>query len=231
DNFILTFIVVFWIMGLGTIILIYLAVSTSAKSSTVFTPPFIFDLLPTYFGTSGTTYVPYLAMPIAEIREGVQIVSYSKLAQMTNTDNKAMFVSFLTGYLSAVITTPFFALLLWFSLGIGTPDFPAPAFPFNAAIITAFAARNIEAIINFLELIIGGFLGALFGPNIGIGLLFGFFFPPHMGISLAVGGLLRIFTNKRYGKEKVKDVGITIVTGLSVGASIVLIPLVLFAFL
>ncbi|MFX1283899.1 MAG: OPT/YSL family transporter [Promethearchaeota archaeon] len=231
DNFILTFIIVFWIMGLGTIFLIYLAVSTSAKSSTIFSPPFIFDLLPTYLGTSGKTYVPYLAMPVAEIREGIQIVNYSKLALMTNTDNKAMFVSFIVGYLSAVITTPFFALLLWFSLGIGTPDFPAPAFPFNAAIITAFAARNIEAVLNFVEMIIGGFLGSLIGPNIGIGLLFGFFFPPHMGISLSIGGIVRIFTNKRFGKEKVKDVGITIVTGLSVGASIVLIPLVLIAFL
>ena len=51
-----------------------------------------------------------------------------------------------------------------------------------------------------------------------------------MGISLALGGLIRILTNKKYEKNKVKDVGITMVTGLSVGASIVLIPLVLFEF-
>ncbi len=204
ENVILTFTIVFWIMGLGTIILIYLAISSSVKSSTVFTPPFIFDLLPIYLGTSGKIYVPYLAMPIAEVREGIQIVSYSKLAQMTNTDNKAMFISFITGYLSAVITTPFFTLLLWFSLGIRTPEFPAPTFPFNAAIITAFAARNIEAVINFVELIIGGFLGSLFGPNIGIGLLFGFFFPPHMEYLLQLVESQELSSIKDTGKKKLR---------------------------
>ncbi|MFX0053163.1 MAG: hypothetical protein ACFE8U_17950, partial [Candidatus Hermodarchaeota archaeon] len=231
DNFILTFIVVFWVMGVGTTVLIYLAVSSSAKSSAVFTPPFLFDFLPIYLAISEKTYVPYLAMPVAEIREGIQIVNYAKLAQMTNTDSKPVFISFMSGYLSAVLTTPIFALLLWFSLGIGTPEFPAPAFPFNAAIITAFATRNIESVINFVELIIGGFLGSLFGPNIGIGLLFGFFFPPHLGIALTAGGMTRSISNRRFGKERVKDNGITVVTGLSVGASIVLIPLVLLAFL
>lgn len=42
--------------------------------------------------------------------------------------------------------------------------------------------------------------------------------------------MIRIIANRKYVENEVKDVGITVVTGLSVGASIVLIPLVLLAF-
>lgn len=218
-------------MGFGTMIILNIAITGIAKSASATIPPYIFNQLPIYFTSNQISYLPYIASPVPETQEGVQIVSYSKLALMMNIDRRSMLVAYFTGYFSAVVTIPFFALILWFTLGIGTPEFPAPAFPFNKALLTAFAARDISVVIDFFELLGGIFLGIIIGPNLGLGLVFGFIFPPHMAIPLALGGITRLLAKRKYGKDKVKDSGITMVTGLNVGASILLIPLVLLAFL
>ncbi|MFX0086825.1 MAG: OPT/YSL family transporter [Candidatus Hodarchaeota archaeon] len=231
NNLIVTILLLSWIMGFGTMIILTIAITGIAKSASATIPPFIFNQLPIYFASNQVSYLPYIASPIPETQEGVQIISYSKLALMTNIDKKSMLVAYFTGYFSAVVTIPFFALILWFTLGIGTPEFPAPAFPFNKILLTAFAARDIGVVINYFELLGGLLFGIIIGPNLGLGLVFGFIFPPHMAFPLTLGGITRFFVKRKYGKEKVKDSGITMVTGLNVGASIVLIPLVLLAFL
>ena len=90
---------------------------------------------------------------------------------------------------------------------------------------------DIGAVINLWELLIGGLFGMFSGANIGLGFVLAFFFPPHMAIPITLGGILRILANRRYGVEIVKDKGVTILTGVSVGASAVLIPLVILSLL
>ncbi|MHA1976369.1 MAG: hypothetical protein ACW98I_05655 [Candidatus Hodarchaeales archaeon] len=231
DNLFVTFLVVFWIMGIGSAVTFYLSISSSAKSSTSISPPFIFDLLPIYLVGIRNSYTPFIASPVPEIREGRTLVNHYKLAQLTKTDEKFVLKTFLVGYLAAAITTPFFALILWSTIGIGTPEFPAPTFPFEAALVSVFASGDIGAVIDLGELIFGGLLGMMSGANLGLGAVLAFFFPPHMAIPITLGAILRIVANKRYGVEFVKDKGVTILTGASVGASAVLIPLVLFSFL
>ncbi len=231
DNLFVTFLVVFWIMGIGSAATFYLSISSSAKTSTSISPPFIFDLLPIYLVGIRNSYTPFIASPVPEIREGRTLVNHYKLAQLTKTDEKFVLKTFLVGYLAAAITTPFFALILWSTIGIGTPEFPAPTFPFEAALISVFASGDIGAVIDLAELIIGGLFGMLSGSNLGLGAVLAFLFPPHLAIPITLGGILRILANKRYGADFVKDKGVTILTGVSVGASAVLMPLVLFSFL
>ncbi len=231
DNLLITFLVVFWIMGIGSVVTFYISISSAAKSSTSISPPFIFDLLPIYLVGIRNKYTPFIATPVPEIREGRTLVVAYKLAQMTKTDDIFVLKTFFVGYLAAAMTTPFFALILWSTIGIGTPEFPAPTFPFEAALLSVFASGDIGAVIELGELLLGGLLGMLAGANMGLGFVLAFFFPPHMAIPITLGGVLRVLANKQYGIEKVKDKGVTILTGVSVGASAVLIPLVILSLL
>lgn len=94
NNLLVTILVVFWIMGIGSAVTFYLSISSSAKSSTSFSPPFIFDLLPVYLVGIRNSFTPYLASPAPEIREGRVLVSSYKLAQVTNTNTKAVLKTF-----------------------------------------------------------------------------------------------------------------------------------------
>jgi len=218
-------------MGIGSAVTFYLSISSSAKSSTSISPPFIFDMLPIYLVGIRNSYTPFIATPVPEIREGRTLVQSYKLAQMTKTSNKFVLKTFFIGYFAAAITTPFFALILWATIGIGTPEFPAPTFPFEAALVSVFASGDIGAVIDIWELLIGGLFGMISGANLGLGFVLAFFFPPHMAIPISLGGILRLLANRRYGVDIVKDKGVTILTGVSVGASAVLIPLVILSLL
>ncbi len=231
DNLLITFLVIFWIMGIGSAVTFYLSISSSAKSSASISPPFIFDLLPIYLVGIRNSYTPFIATPVPEIREGRTLVQSYKLAQLTKTSNRYVLKTFFVGYIAAALTTPFFALILWSTIGIGTPEFPAPTFPFEAALVSVFASGDIGAVINLGELVIGGLFGMISGANLGLGFVLAFFFPPHMAIPITLGGILRVLANRRYGIEVVKDKGVTVLTGVSVGASAVLIPLVILSLL
>ncbi|MHA2226716.1 MAG: OPT/YSL family transporter [Candidatus Hodarchaeales archaeon] len=225
DNLVIIGIVMFWILVVGSIVIGIITSDSIAKTSAAMSPPFIFDVIPLFLaGARG--FVPYIAIPQAEVGETTSIVVNSKFSKQQGLSTKAMVVAYLMGYLPAILTTPFFALLLWRSFGIGTPLLPAPAFPIQAMLIAPFAAGSIDAVLNFIEVLLGIVAAIIAGPGLGIGLAFGMFFPPHMALTIGMGGLTRILANKRFNKDWVQDKGTTAATAISVGASLT-IPLLI----
>ncbi|MFX0209058.1 MAG: OPT/YSL family transporter [Candidatus Hodarchaeota archaeon] len=225
SNLLIIAVVVFWILIIGTIITGILATESIAKTSTAIVPPFIFDMIPLFLsGARGIT--PYVATPKAEVGETIATVRNAKFAKAQGLSMKTMMGAYLIGYLPAIITTPFFALLLWDAFGIGTSQLPAPSFPILAAFIAPFAAGSITSILNLEELVIGGITALFFGPGVAIGFAFGVIFPPHMAFALAFGGVTRIILNKKLGKEKIEEQGTTAATALAVGGSLT-IPLLI----
>ncbi|MHA2098161.1 MAG: OPT/YSL family transporter, partial [Candidatus Kariarchaeaceae archaeon] len=217
-------ITLFWIIVIGGVVNGYISTVGSARTSASVVPPFIFDLLPIY-ATGASTPLPYLAIPASESDGTVGVVTAQKLAQMNGIPPKIAMTAYMAGYLASTLTTPFFALLLWFSFGIGTEKLPAPAFPVQGAIIAAFSSRSISSFlsIEILLIFIGvGILVAFFGSGLAIGLAVGMFFPPHMALALTFGGLTRILYDKMVGKEISRDRSTTIAPGLAVGASFVI---------
>lgn len=227
----LIIVMLFWIVIIGGFVNGFLMISGSAKSGAVVTPPFIFDELPIFLsGASG--YLPYVAMPRSESDGSLGIVRSLKLAGETKLNEKLGLYSYLIGYFASSLTTPFFALLLYFSFGIGTEQFPAPAFPVQGAIISAFASRSIETFLSISQLafgLIAGILIAFFGSNVSLGLALGLFFPPHMALCLTFGGLTRVLYTRKVGPEKSNKDGPTIATGLAFGSSLVIPILIILA--
>jgi hypothetical protein len=229
----LVILILFWIIIVGGFVNGYLMINGSAKTGAVATPPFLFDELPIFL--SGVqSYLPYVATPRSESDGTIGIVRSAKLATLNKLDEKLGLVSYLLGYFSSSLTTPFFAILLFVSFGIGTEQFPAPAFPVQGALLAAFAQRNVEAFLSFVQLFLGLLTGiaiAFIGPNVALGVSLGFFFPPHMALCLTVGGLTRLLYTKRVGDEISKKNANTIGTGLAVGGSFVVPIMILVALL
>lgn len=220
----LILITLFWIIVIGGVVNGYISTVGTARTSASVVPPFIFDSLPIY-ATGANTPLPYLSIPASESDGTVGVVSAQKLGLMNGIPPKMVMTAYMAGYIAATLTTPFFALLLWYTFGIGTEQLPAPAFPVQGAIIAAFSSRSISSFLSIevVLLFIGiGILAAYFGGGLAIGLAVGMFFPPHMALALTFGGLTRILYDRLAGKEVSRDKSTTIAPGLAVGGSFVI---------
>ena len=230
-NTLIIIIVLFWVIVVGGFVNGFLMISGSAKTGAIVTPPFVFDEIPIFItGVSG--YLPFVASPHSESDGSVGIVKASKLASLSNIDERLGLISYLCGYFASSITVPFFAILLYVSFGIGTVQLPAPAFPVQGAILSAFASRNIESFLSIFQLfigILGGILLAIFGSNIALGFSIGLFFPPHMALALTLGGIVRYVYSKKNKDKDVNQQAVTIGTGLAVGGSLVIPIMIIFA--
>ena len=221
----IVFLLLFWILFIGAIIHGFITVSMIAKASAAVTIPFVFDTIPLYLvGARGLT--PYVATPKAEVGETISMVKTLKFGQQMHIKPKHTILAFIAGYLVAILATPIFTLFLWNALGIGTVNFPAPAFPIFLALIGPFAAGAIDVFLNIFELLFGGIV-ALFLPTIGLSVGIGLFFPPHMAICISLGGIIAYLTEKRKGKEWMTDKGQIMATAISVGATLTVPILIL----
>lgn len=215
---------VFWITIVGGMVNGYIITVGTAKANTAIAPPFIFDS-GAIFLAGGSGYVPYLATPMAETDGSAGIIAAQKLAKLNDISSRYVLITYISGYIATTITTPLFALLMWKSFGIGTAQFPAPAFAVQGAIVSAFAGRNISGFLNiqlFILFMIISMIFAFLGSNLMMGITIGLLFPPHMAIMLAIGGIIRVFLDRKLGKEKSKDKSAIIGPGIAVGASFVL---------
>ncbi|MCY3412716.1 MAG: OPT/YSL family transporter [Candidatus Heimdallarchaeota archaeon] len=218
------FLIIFWIIIIGGVANGYLVTQSDARTSSSITPPFVFDSIPVFL--SGTTsIVPFLATPKSETRETAGMVRNLKLGKLNGIESRTTLIAYLSGYFAGIITTPLFALLLWYSFGIGTTQLPAPSFPVEGAILAAFANRSIASFLSINELLLFlviGIILSIIGADIMFGLVIGLLFPPHMAIMLSLGGVVRFILDKKMGKEMAKDKISTIGSGIAVGASFVI---------
>jgi len=218
----LILLILVWIIVIGTIIQGYMGAKSMAKAGTIALPPFIFDAAPIFLtGTKGWT--PYLATPKGEVDGTFGVIRSMKLGSINDVGKKHIMIGYLAGYIAATITTPFFALLLWQSLGIGTPQLPAPAFPIQGAFLAPFALRTFEGFISIGEAAFGGILGLLLGSvsgTVALAAAIGLLFPPHMAIMITLGGITRILVERKYGKKRTQDEGNFRATAVSVGATL-----------
>lgn len=232
-HLILIAVLMFWVIVVGGFVSGYLMVNSSSKTSASIAPPFIFDWIPVYL-LGGRGYLPFVALPASESDGTMGIVSSQKLSDLNKVDKKKALLAYLCGYLAATLTTPFFALLLWHSFGVGTAQLPAPAFPVQGALVASFASGAVDTFLSVVELgagLLAGLVLTFFGTSIAIGLSLGFFFPPHMAMCLLLGALTRIGYNKQLEKKDQKNEGNTIGSGLALGGSLVIPIMILFALL
>ncbi len=191
-------------MGISSILLYDLPIFTAGYRA--FTGYFVYPYLrPNPWQSGGT--LPYY--------------KYRKETRVTWRD---IIVAKIIGWVPTFIFSVFFTLILWKYVGFGTPMMPAAGLIQSKVYVTMLATGNVSTVMNPWTFLAGGVMGALlevFTPISTMGLGMGLLFPPHYIIPFGVGGLIRLYTDRRYGKEFYEEKGRLIVTGLMASGLIV----------
>jgi uncharacterized oligopeptide transporter (OPT) family protein len=133
---------------------------------------------------------------------------------------KAKFV----GWVPTVLFSVAFTLILWKYVGFGTAMMPSVQLIQNKVYLTMLATGDIAGTINPWTFLAGGVLGALLEvstPFSMMGLGMGMLLPPHYIVPFGLGGVIRLYTEKKYGKNFYDEKGRFIVTGLMASSLIV----------
>jgi uncharacterized oligopeptide transporter (OPT) family protein len=149
---------------------------------------------------------------------------YYKYRNETRVGWRDIIVAQITGWVPTFIFSIFFTLILWKYVGFGTPMMPAVGLLQSKVYITMLATGDISTVLNPWTFLAGGVIGALlevFTPISMMGLGMGLLFPPHYIVPFSVGGLVRLYTERRYGKEFYNERGRLIVAGLMASSLLV----------
>ena len=149
---------------------------------------------------------------------------YYKYREETQVSWRDIIVAQITGWVPTFAFSVFFTFILWKYIGFGTPMMPAVGLIQSKVYITMLATGDVSTVLNPWTFLAGGFIGALlevFTPISMMGLGMGLLFPPHYIVPLGVGGLVRLYTDRRYGKEFYEESGRLIVGGLMASSLLV----------
>jgi len=133
----------------------------------------------------------------------------------------------LVGWIPTILFSVFFTLVLWKYIGFGTPLMPAVSLIQGKVYLTMMATGDFVGTTSGIfpiAFVLGGVVGALlevFTPVSMMGLGMGMLLPPHYIVTIGAGGLIRWYTDRRFGKDFFNEKGRLIVTGLMASSLIV----------
>jgi len=183
----------------------------------------IFYMVP-LFAAGYKGYTGYLAQPgRSDPFIGSSVVGYAKIKDLLNIDLRSIVKAILIGWLPSFASSVVFILVMWRTVGFGTPLMPCIGFVQNKLICQMFAERSVTGILDPMTFLGGGIVGALlesFTPVSFIGLALGMLLPPFYGIPFGIGGIVRLYTDRKYGNEFFKEKGMLAASGLIAGGII-----------
>lgn len=86
-----------------------------------------------------------------------------------------------------------------------------------------FGERTISGILDPTTFLAGGIIGAVleaFTPASLMGIALGMLLPPFYGIPFGIGGIIRLYTDHKYGKDFFQKKGMLAASGLIAGGII-----------
>lgn len=191
-------------MGIGSILLYDLPIFTAG-----------------YRAFTGYLVYPYLR-PNPWLGSG--ILPYYKYRDETRVTWRDIITAKIVGWVPTFLFSIAFTFVLWKYVGFGTPMMPAVGLIQSKVYVTMLATGDVSTVLNPWTFLAGGVIGALlevFTPVSMMGLGMGLLFPPHYIVPFGVGGIVRLATERRYGKEFYGEKGRLVVTGLMASSLLV----------
>ena len=185
---------------------------------------FLYDM--PIFGTGYRDYAGYWSYPLFRPSPWVSsgVLPYLKYRDQFELSWRDIVKAKVAGWIPTMIFSIAFTLVLWKYIGFGTALMPAVSLIQSKVYLTMMATGNIAGTINLWLFLAGGVLGAfleVFTPVSMMGLGMGMLLPPHYIVPFGVGGLIRWYTDRRYGREFYEEKGRLVVTGLMASSLIV----------
>jgi len=172
-------------------------------------------------GASG--YPPFLAYPAINPFTAADVVGNLKIADLTSTPKRAILLSQILKIVPGSITSVVFVLASWYLIGFPSETYPGVGVLQGFAIVTIFATRAAGTSFNLLTFFLGGTIAGLlaaFTAVAPLGIALAMFLPPNYFIPFSLGGFLRLYTQRRYGKQWFKERGQVIAVGFIAGSAI-----------
>ena len=167
---------------------------------------------------------------------GPSVVGLIKYKDMLGIDKSDIVKGKLIGWIPTFLLSAALTLLLWKNLGFGTSTMPSLGLLQTALYVRMLATGSLTGggTLDPRSFILGGLIGALLEvltPMSMMGLAIGLLLPPHYVTAMGIGGLVRLYTDRRYGKEYFREKGLLISTGLMASSMIAdILMSMLFAF-
>ncbi|UCH56942.1 MAG: OPT/YSL family transporter [Candidatus Bathyarchaeota archaeon] len=174
-----------------------------------------------YRGYAGFWSYPYFR-PSPWISNGV--LPYLKYRDKFDLSWREIVKAKIVGWVPTILFSVAFTLILWRYIGFGTAMMPSVQLIQSKVYLTMLATGDISGTINPLTFLAGGVMGAfleVFTPVSMMGLGMGMLLPPHYIVPFGLGGIIRWYTDRRFGKEFYDEKGRLIVTGLMASSLIV----------
>ncbi|MCS7364186.1 MAG: OPT/YSL family transporter [archaeon GB-1867-035] len=178
------------------------------------------------FSTGYRGYAAYWALPMLRPSPWATsgVACYVKYKDQFEVDVKDIAKSKIVGWLPSIFVSMIFTIVLWKYIGFGTPMMPAIGLLQQKMYYQMLATGNIAGTVDPVLFVAGGIFGAileLLTPASMIGVAMGMFLPPHYTIPFGVGGLIRLYTDKKFGSKYYDERGRLIATGIMVSSIIV----------
>jgi uncharacterized oligopeptide transporter (OPT) family protein len=168
-------------------------------------------------------YVPFMAYAAINPFTTTDTLGNMKIGSMTKTPRRSILIAQLLKIFPGAITSVIFVLAAWYLIGFPSETFPAVGVLQGYAIVSIFATGGMGGGFDILSfLVAGGLVGvlAVFTPIAPLGVALAMFLPPSYFIPFSIGGFLRLYTNRKYGKEWFSKRGQVIAVGFIAGAAI-----------
>ena len=183
------------------------------------------------FTTRYRGYLGYLAYPISDPWMSSSLIYWFKIGEETKTDKTSILIAFIIRLIPVYVVSIIFLLVSWYFIGMPSKLMPSISIIQYYAIVKIFATGGLDAFLNPLHFILGGLIAGVLGaltPVSPIGIALILFLPPSYIIPFGIGGLLRVYTDKKYGKEWYNEKGQYIASGFLMGSILTQIVLSIF---
>ena len=149
-----------------------------------------------------------------------------RIGIMTETPRRSILIAQLVKIFPGAITSVVFVLAAWYLIGFPTEVFPAVGVLQGYAIVSIFALNALAAGFNIIAFLVAGVVVGLLAvafPISSLGVALAMFLPPSYFIPFSIGGFLRLYTNRKYGKEWFAKKGQVIAVGFIAGSAVTLV--------
>ena len=178
----------------------------------------------TLVGVNG--YTAFLAYPAINPFTTTDTLGNLRIGIMTETPRRSILIAQLVKVFPGALTSVLFVLASWYLIGFPSEVFPAVGVLQGFAIVSLFALNALAAGFNVVAFLVAGIVVGLLAvafPISTLGVALAMFLPPSYFIPFSIGGFLRIYTDKKYGKEWFAKKGQVMAVGFIAGSAITLV--------
>ena len=166
-------------------------------------------------------YLGYLAYPVSDPWMSSSLIYWFKIGEDVGAERRHILIVFIIRLIVVYFLSVLFFLFAWYTYGIPSEFMPSISIIQWFAIVKIFVSGGASTLFNPLSFLVGGIIAGILGaltPVSPIGIALTLFLPSTYIIPLGLGGVFRVYTDRKYGKKWYDEKGQYIATGFFMGS-------------